>query len=451
MGIEVRKADATEAESFARSVAIPFLDSQDDEADIAHWVKHFEPERAWVGVEAGRFVANCCTFTRDVTVPGWPEEKCPTVALTAVSGVGVHPTHRRRGLLTQMMGEMLDDGRRRGEPIAGLVASEGSIYGRYGFAVATEIARWRADPKRTAYLESTKQADITLATAGEVAKTVAKIHDRHRRTRAGEVDRHDRWWEETLADPADKRKGQSQWYFLIAGSGAGDGDGYAAYRGEDTSNDRDFGGCVHVHDLYASDPDIEAELWRFIFDIDLAKEVVGERRPVDEPLRWRLQDPRRLRVERVEDGLWMRILDVPKALQARGYERSGRLCFEVVDRPELSPAGTKKAGATEDGDAHRVLGKWVLEVDAESTAVDCRRAKTAKNANAGKAAGQQNEQPQIKLGIGALSALLFGGVSAQALTRARLIERTGEGPRGAVAEADGLFSTSLAPMSGTGF
>ena len=437
VGIEVRKIEPAEVEAFARSVTVPFLDSQDDEDKIGHMTRDVEPDRAWVAVEEGRFVANCCNLTRDVTLPGWQGEPCPTVPLTAVSEVGVHPTHRRRGLLTQMMGELLDDGRRRGEPLAGLVASEGSIYGRFGFAVATEMARWRADPKRTAYVEPMKQADITLATANEVAKMVPKIHDRHRRARAGEVDRHDRWWDETLADPRDKRKGQSQWFFLIAG----DGDGYAAYRGEDMSNDRDFGGRVRVHDMYATDPDIEAALWRFVFDLDLVKEVVGERRPVDEPLRWRLKDPRRLRVERVEDGLWMRILDVPKALEARGYERSGSLCFEVVDRPELSPTGTNKANGSDATDEQRVLGKWVLEVDAESTAVDCRRPK----------AGNHKDKPQLRLGIGALSALLFGGVSARALARAGLIELTGEGQHGAVAEADGLFSTSLAPMSTTGF
>ena len=62
--------------------------------------------------------------------------------------VGVLPTHRRRGILDRMMRAQLADVRERGEPIAALWASEETIYGRFGYGLASQdvmIRRTRVD------------------------------------------------------------------------------------------------------------------------------------------------------------------------------------------------------------------------------------------------------------------------------------------------------------------
>ena len=65
--------------------------------------------------------------------------------MAAVSMVTVHPTHRRRGVLRRVMDAQLDDVARRGEPLAGLTASEASIYERFGYGTATFTTSWELE------------------------------------------------------------------------------------------------------------------------------------------------------------------------------------------------------------------------------------------------------------------------------------------------------------------
>jgi len=64
------------------------------------------------------------------------------MAMAGVTGTGVLATHHRRGYLRLMMQAMFDAALERGEPLAMLSASEGSIYGRFGLAPATYRVRW---------------------------------------------------------------------------------------------------------------------------------------------------------------------------------------------------------------------------------------------------------------------------------------------------------------------
>ena len=65
-------------------------------------------------------------------------------------------------------------------------------------------------------------------------------------------------------------------------------------------------------------------------DLDLRKGVKFHMRTPDEALRWMLADPRRLEMK-LEDQLWLRVLDVPTALAARTYGRAGQLVLDVAD------------------------------------------------------------------------------------------------------------------------
>ena len=128
---------------------------------------------------------------------------------------------------------------------------------------------------------------------------------------------------------------------------------------------------------------VEAALWRFVLDLDLIGRVTALRRPLDEPLRWRLADPRQLQVTHVEDRLYVRILDVPAAFAARGYRREGRLVFDV----QSLPAGDGKPDATP--------GRWVL--DAGPDGATCRPARAGENAD-------------LRLGVTELGALYLGAL-----------------------------------------
>ena len=88
-------------------------------------------ERLVAAWEDGRTVGGSGAFPFGLSVPGG---ELPCAGITVV---GVTPTHRRRGILRRMMRMHLDLAHERGEPIAALWASEGAIYGRFGFGVAS--------------------------------------------------------------------------------------------------------------------------------------------------------------------------------------------------------------------------------------------------------------------------------------------------------------------------
>lgn len=404
----LRTIDAGEVGAFVASLAVPFLDAG-DEAEEAEYRPHIEPERAWVVVDGDRLVASACTLSRDVTVPAPAGGECPTVPFAAVSGVGVHPTHRRRGLLRRLMAAMFDDARRRGEAFAALQASESSIYGRFGYGQGTTLATTVIDTARSAFVANPPPLDVQLLESGEAAKVLPGLHDRLRRGRAGEVSRNEPTWAGILADPPAHRKGGSALYYA-----AGD-DAYAIYRAHEISAGGLYGARLEVRDLYGATPEVEAALWRFLFDVDLVREVSARARPVDDHLRWRLADPRQLRVTSLQDLLWVRILDVAAAFEARGYQHEGRLVLDV------------------HGDDAAVAGRWVLDVGRDGSS--CRRA------GGGEAA-------DVSLGIPELGSLYLGGVGASTLAAAG---RAAEDRSGGLRAADHILAATPAPFSGTGF
>lgn len=417
--IEVRRLHPGEGEAFIRSVRVPFLDpvSGGDEQTpgMERAVRRLETERCWVALDDGRFVANCGVRTMNVTVPGWPGRACPVLAMGGLTAVGVHPTHRRRGLLTRMMSEMLDDSRRRGEPLAGLIASESVIYGRFGFGMATENATVEIDSREAAMLTPGPKLDLRLVERDEAAKVLPEIFDRQRTMRAGEPGRTTPFWEELLADdPGRRRHGESALFIALCD------DGYVSYRAveEHSSWRRDR---IVVEELRGASAEVEAALWQYVFGIDLTDQVTARRRPVDEPLRWRLADPRQLRTVETEDRLHLRVLDMERAFEARGYHEDGRLVLDVL----APPVG--------GGDDDPVPGRWVLEAGPDGAS--CRRAPRGQGAD-------------LRLDVTALGSLYMGAFPASLLAAGGRVE---ELRAGASRAADRLLTTRPAPVTATGF
>jgi predicted acetyltransferase len=106
--------------------------------------RHFHPQAAFAD---GRVVGGSAMISFEVTVPG-----SRLVPFGGVTSTGVAATHRRQGLLRRMMQAMFDEARERGEPLAGLSASEGSIYGRYGYGPATRRTRWEIERAQARFL-----------------------------------------------------------------------------------------------------------------------------------------------------------------------------------------------------------------------------------------------------------------------------------------------------------
>jgi predicted acetyltransferase len=401
----MRLIEAGEEERFVRSVMVPFLEGHAAEQsdDLSRFAARTEHDRAWVEEEKGRFVANCAVNTMDVTVPGGA-----TIKMGGVTAVGVHPSHRRRGLLRQMMTLMLEDCRQRREPVAGLLASESVIYGRFGFGHATDdqILKIRSD--RARQLTAPPAIDVELIEPDEARKVLPDLFDRCRRTRAGEPNRSQPRWDDLLADSPRIREGNKGAFTAVTENG------FARYR--QAANGED----LIVEDLHATDLETEASLWQFVTSIDLVEQVIARRRPVDEPFRWRLADPRRLEVQGQYDFLYLRVLDVKAALEARRYytPSTRQLTFELT--PPATPQPDDEAPGT-----------WRLEVGPDHAT--CRRT---------------DEAPDLRMEVTDLGSVYLGGFKPSALEAAGRIQ---ELRAGAATDADAIFQTPLAPRTATGF
>jgi predicted acetyltransferase len=162
-----------------------------------------------------------------------------------------------------------------------------------------------------------------------------------------------------------------------------------------------------VVELLGIDAQAEKALWQHIFGIDLITTIDYWNQPVDSPLAWWLVDSRRLE-RRIVDGLWLRPIDVPKALEARTYASSGSLCIKVKD--ELCPWNE---------------GSYLLDVGNDGHA-KCRRSERT---------------AQIELSSYGLGAMYLGGHRFQELARAGIIEGNGE----ALRRADEMFASARMP------
>jgi predicted acetyltransferase len=408
---EIRPCTADEFPEFLRATGVSFGEfmtdeSIDDERLIAEY------DRSLGVLEAGRWVGTAGAYSFDLALPGGT-----TAPVAGVTWVAVHPTHRRRGLLTAMMDRQLDDVAARGEPIAILTASEAVIYGRYGYGVASEYVNAVVDVRRAAMdPEPAAGGRIRLVGAEEAGKVMPGVFDAYRVTRPGEITRNERWWELNFRDRERWRHGASANFYAVHETDAGEVDGYARYRVKDTWSDTVPGNTLLVTDVVATDLETEAELWRYLFDIDLLVAAEMRVRPVDDWLRRRLRDSRGYRVTAVNDFLWLRLVDITSALAARRYSTDDSLRFEVVD--PFRPAND---------------GVYVLEGGPDGA--EARR-------------GGAADAADLALDVGDLGAAYLGGVPFTTLARAHRVE---ERTPGALARADALFRCTPAPFCRTGF
>ncbi|MDP9335580.1 MAG: GNAT family N-acetyltransferase [Actinomycetota bacterium] len=282
-----------------------------------------ELDRTRVAFESGRMVGVSRTYSFELTMPGGA-----FLPVAAVSWVSVLPTHRRRGVLTQLMAAMHDDARERDEPAAILTASEGSIYGRYGYGVAAWRLGVTAERARIAFARPDDDEGCTRLVSREEAElAVPAIYERARGKRAGMVTRPDFWWPQVFWE---FMFGRSKAGFVAVHADAqGRDDGYVVY---DITGDW-MGGLpdrrLSVVDMQAESPATWIHLWRYAFGVDLIGTVAASNLPIDDPLRHIVVDSRRVRVDYVNDHLWLAPLDPLAVLRARTYTVPGRLVIET--------------------------------------------------------------------------------------------------------------------------
>jgi predicted acetyltransferase len=324
MDIEIRSIESAEIDDWARAVGLAFSERPREE-----WLeverKLIEPERTFAAIDEAQFVGGASTNSMRMTVPG------DEIPIAGVTGVGVSPTHRRRGVASALMRHQIDHVRERGqESIAALYASEGGIYGRYGFGISTLTCSMQIERDRTTFQWLPHEPGrVHLLEWDQARSAIELVYDAVRIGQPGMVERRGFWWDGRFSDFEQDRDGASAYFFAVH-EGADGVDAYAVYRFKHEWSDSVPHGVVEVEELIAITPEAYANMWRYVFDIDLAERIKCDLRPVDDPLLSLLVEPRRLRLT-VKDGIWLRLIDVREALCARRYAVPGSVVFEVRD------------------------------------------------------------------------------------------------------------------------
>jgi predicted acetyltransferase len=313
-----------------------------DDAAWALAASSYSPGRT-LGVHAdGALVATATSFPSEVAVPGGA-----VLPMAAVTRVGVRADHTRRGLLTAMMRAQLDDATARGEPLVSLRASDARIYGRFGYGVATRgrEVRVRADPALFR-ADAPRGGTVRLLGRSEIVPVLREVHARIALRRPGGMVRTDGWWSNVVGRRVDVDRAH---VLAAVHTGADGDDGFAvAYFGE---AHRPAERALDVPDLHAASVGATAALWRFLLGVDLVDTVEAHLRPLDEPLELLLTDPRACAVTGQTDEAWLRIVDVPAALAARGYGAADPMLLGVHDGLLEANAGIYRFA---DGSAERV-------------------------------------------------------------------------------------------------
>ena len=232
------------------------------------------------------------------------------------------------------------------------------------------------------------------------------IYDRAQPRRPGMIAMDDAWWEWLFFE---KESEKDEPTFYAVHETDGEPDAYATYRVKHEWPDSIPKLELTVRQLVAATPDAYADIWRYLFDVDLVHRVKAWNRPVDEPLSFLMEEPRRLRL-RIADGLRVRLVDVPAALEARGFVGDGRVVVDVEDR---------FCSWNE--------GRYAIEVSAG--AASCSRT---------------DDEPDIACSATDLGATYLGGATFRQLHRAGRVD---ELRAGALERVDALFASDPAPWS----
>ncbi|MFB4422946.1 GNAT family N-acetyltransferase [Streptomyces sp. QL37] len=412
MSLDPRTVSEAEFPDWMRAVGIGFLRaaaSAPPEEEVAVRLEHTDLSRVQGVFDAGRCVATFRSFAQELTVVGGAK-----VRADAVTGVTVTPTHRRRGLLSRMMAADLAAAKERGDVVASLIAAEYPIYGRYGFGPAAWSAEWEIDVPRAGLDPRGRvpsEADggrIELVDGADVRKLGPELHGRFAGRRHGVVSRDERWWQRSTGVDVPASDKWTEPFYAVYRSPDGEADGLITYRADDKWGDRKQPlNTATVAGMIATTPAAERALWHFVCSIDWITTVRSGHRAPDDLLPLLLPDPRAARVVTQSDWLWLRVLDVPRALEARTYATEGSLVLDVRD-------GAGLAG-----------GRFLLE--ASPSGASC---------------APTTRDPDLTLGVAELATLYLGDESP---VRLAALGRLDEHRADAAAKADAVFRTPRRP------
>lgn len=408
MSLDIRTLTEDDVPDWLRAVGVGFLiGAEISPRQVEVRREAMDLDRTQGAFDDGRCVGSFRTMPQEVTVPGGA-----VLPASAVTQVTVSPTHRRRGLMSRMMGAALTAAKERGDAFASLISAEYPIYGRYGFGPAAWAAEFEVDVPR-AGLEQRyagppeQEGRVDLVELDEFRKVAPEFHERYRRQehRQGTIDRTDHWWRVATGQRRFDGDGWSPPLCAVHRDTDGIVQGTLTYTVQQGQwHNKLPHNTLTVSKLEAATPEAERALWRMVLSVDWVTTLRSGSRAPDDVLPLLLPDPRAARLTTLADYLWLRPLDVPRMLRARTYGSAGTLVLDLHDSAGL-------AG-----------GRFRLETGPSGTVCE-----------------HTTDEPDLAMDVAELGTLYLGDES---VSRLAVLGRVDERTAGAAATADRLFRTA---------
>ncbi len=312
--IEIRTPTTDDLDEMFRRDAEAFGGTFTDEQQV-RWRELLDLERFRIACDGATLIGLAGSHPLELTLPGGG-----IVAMAGTTWVSVAPTHRRQGVLRRLMDAVHADADARGEPVAGLQASEAAIYERFGYGAATRWRHVEIDRRRVEMAGRFHPAsgNLTMIDPLEHVESIAEIYDRYRRGRVGEVSRSPAWIEMRMHDETGTQRGVLH------------RDGYAIWTITEDWNEFDPQHELRLHDLVACTPEAHRELWALVLGHDLVGPIRTHHSvTLDDPLPALLTNPRAVKTTTVHDFLWLCPRRVGELLAARRYRVEDSLVVDV--------------------------------------------------------------------------------------------------------------------------
>jgi predicted acetyltransferase len=404
MSIEIRSCrDPEEMRRYREIISYVFASTEGVEGEVANTL----PEWTTCGWVDGTMAATLGAFPFTMRLNGAP------VPAGGVTAVGTLPGYRRQGLLRSIMGQALATMRERDQPLAILWASMGAIYQRFGYGLASTQVQYSFDPRFAAFRD-----DITapgrvelLASVEDALPLLKQVYIQWATPRNLCLHRSTALWRSSTLRP---RKKDAPVYCAVYRDAAAEPRGHVIYTTEEKPGTEPGPDQVlTVQDFIALDPEAYRGLWDYLRRHDLVRRVEMHGSE-DDPIPSLLLEPRMLNT-RLGDAIWMRVVDVERALPRRPYGARGELTI-AVEGDRMCPWNA---------------GTYLLETDGPTA--DVRRV---------------DREPDITVSPNVLASLLAGHRSATYFRRAGMLEARNEA---SLRTADALFRSEYAPHCPNGF
>lgn len=322
-----------------------FRDDRPEDDSVERWIRHYRADDvtvrgAWL--PEGEFGAGPMPVATYASLDKTLNAGRELLPLRMITDVTTSAAHRRRGLLRRLIEDDLSDAVAQGVPMAALTAAEATIYGRWGFGPATFRTGVTVDTTPGfGFRDFRDPGRVELVEPAEAWPHVKAVFDTFHARQRGSVawpspyeDMHTGAWDPSSGGANRKIR------VVVHLDAGGTVDGFAIWKpGEDKT--------AKVDEMVALTPQAQLALWSFLGDMDQTAKVTFNLFHPEDPLMWALTDLNRVSTTEVQEFLWLRVLDVPRALAARPWAADGSVVVEVDD-PQGHAAG-RFAVSTVDG------------------------------------------------------------------------------------------------------